>query len=109
MSYSVKILANNSNAIEDIQNNLQNFANVKKTVINDELVTLSVPAKNQKRIISVHGHGELTMAPDKVKLVVIIKSTKEKIEDAKQSVHRRFEYIYQTLRKNKVHVNNFNK
>jgi hypothetical protein len=84
MSYSVKILTNNSNNdIENITSNFNNLNNIKHTIINEDLVTLSVPSKQQKRIISVNGHGELSMAPDKVKLVVIIKSIKEKIEDAK--------------------------
>ena len=87
MSYSVKILSNNSNNdIENITSNLNNINNIKHTAINDDLVTLSVPGKQQKRFISVNGHGELTMAPDKVKLVIIIKSIKEKIEDAKGSL-----------------------
>jgi len=105
MSYSVKVLSNNSNYdIEDIASNLNNLNKIKHSAISDDLVTLSVPAKLQKRVISVNGHGELTMAPDKVKLVVIIKSIKDKLEEAKHSVHRRFEYIFQTLRKNKVNV-----
>lgn len=84
MSYSVKILTNNSNNdIENISSNFNNLNNIKHTIINEDLVTLSVPSKQQKRIISVNGYGELSMAPDKVKLVVIIKSIKEKIEDAK--------------------------
>ena len=105
MSYSVKILSSNhDHQMEHLNTHLHNMSNIKQSPINDELVTVSVPAKNQKRVISVNGHGELSMPPDKVKLVVTIKSTKENIEDAKQSVHRRFEYIYQTMRKNKVHV-----
>lgn len=48
--------------------------------------------------------GEFTLPPDKVRLTLVIKSTKEVIEDAKQSVNRRSEYVIQTLKKNRIKV-----
>ena len=58
----------------------------------------------QTRTITVCATGEFTLPPDKVRLTLSIKSSKEQIEEAKQSVQRRFEYIFQTLRKNKIKV-----
>ena len=59
---------------------------------------------NTKRSISVNAAGEFSLPPDKVKLTVVIKSIKENINDAKQSVIRRYDYVYQTLRKNRIKV-----
>lgn len=96
----MRTVPNNSNQTDGF-----NVGNIKTpSVHNGELVTVSIPAKHQKRVISVNGSAEMSLPPNKVKLVVIIKSVKEKIDDAKQSVHRRFEYIYQTLRKNRISV-----
>lgn len=35
-------------------------------------------------------------------MCTVIRSSKELIEEAKQSVQRRFEYVFQTLKKNRV-------
>lgn len=59
------------------------------------------PARRQ---ITVNGSAELSLPPDQVKLKISIKSEKPGLEEAKQSVHRRFEYIFQTLKKHKVQV-----
>ena len=72
---------------------------------NDQLSTIVFADKNSKRTVSVSATGEFSLPPDKVKLLVLIKSSKETVEEAKHSVYRRFEYIYQTLRKNKIKVN----
>lgn len=58
----------------------------------------------KQRQITVTGTGELKMPPDQVKLVVIISSAKQSVAEAKASVHRRFEYVYQTMRKHRVNV-----
>lgn len=59
---------------------------------------------NKQRLMTVSGTGEVRMPPDRVKLVVIVSNTKENINEAKESVHKRQEYIYQTLRKHRVDV-----
>ncbi len=66
--------------------------------------TSKLMARSQSRTITVCATGEFTLPPDKVRLTLSIKSSKELIEEAKLSVQRRFEYIFQTLRKNKVKV-----
>jgi hypothetical protein len=38
-------------------------------------------------------------------MTVQIKSSKPNIDEAKQSVHRRFEYVYSMLKKFKIKVN----
>lgn len=38
-------------------------------------------------------------------MIVIITSVKDNIDEAKNSVYRRFEYVYQSIRKMRVPVN----
>jgi uncharacterized protein YggE len=57
------------------------------------------------RLITIIGTGEQTLPPDRVQLRIITKSVKSNVEEAKSSVERRYHYIYQTLRKYKIHVN----
>ena len=60
--------------------------------------------KESKRTISIMGTGEFTLPPDKVKLTIIIRSVKDHIDEAKLSVHRRFEYVFQTMKKHRIKV-----
>ena len=60
--------------------------------------------KESKRTISIMGTGEFTLPPDKVKLTILIKSIKDHIDEAKLSVHRRFEYVFQTMKKHRIKV-----
>lgn len=53
---------------------------------------------NSQRQITVSGMGEFTLPPDRVKLVLVISSTKSNANEAKASVHRRLKYVEQTLR-----------
>ena len=53
---------------------------------------------NAHRQITVSGMGEFSLPPDRVKLVLIISSTKSHVEEAKNSVQRRLRYVEQTLR-----------
>lgn len=50
------------------------------------------------RQITVTGMGDFTLPPDRVKLIVLISSTKSNVDEAKNSVHRRLRYVEQTLR-----------
>ena len=59
---------------------------------------------SEPRTLSVIGSGEFSLPPDRIKLKVAIKSQKEELAEAKHSVHRRFEYVYQTLRKFQIKV-----
>lgn len=66
--------------------------------------------KFQNRTISVNASGSFTMSPDMIKLSLTIKNTKELLSDAKESVERRYEYIFQTLKRyrikeSEIHVN----
>jgi uncharacterized protein YggE len=66
---------------------------------------LSSLDKNQsKRTISVSGQSEQSLPPDRVKLFIVIKSSKESLDEARYSVDRRFEYVFMTLRKYKIPV-----
>src|SRR5690349_5058173 len=53
---------------------------------------------NSCRQITVTGMGDFTLPPDRVKLIVVITSTKSSVNEAKTSVTRRLKYIEQTLR-----------
>ncbi|CAG5122955.1 unnamed protein product [Candidula unifasciata] len=50
------------------------------------------------RHIVVTGVGELTLQPDRFSLTITCKSSKENVQDAKNSVRRRLDYIVQTLK-----------
>ncbi len=78
--------------------------NQENHAINSHFTNGTIHSVNPKRTISVNSTGEFSLPPDKVKLNVVIKSCKENIEDAKQSVQRRYEYIYQSLRKHRIKV-----
>ncbi len=67
--------------------------------------SLKLMNKQPQRTITVCATGEFALPPDRFRLTLSIKSSKEQVEEAKQSVNRRFEYVFQTLRKNKVKVN----
>ncbi len=79
----------------------------KDILLNDNRIKLVHNNNQQQSIIKVNGHGEVSMTPDKVKLMIIINSYKDDIQAAKNSVNRRFEYIFQTLRKHKISVRIF--
>ena len=51
-----------------------------------------------RRQITVSGMGEFSLPPDRIKLIVVITSTKSSSHEAKTSVQRRLKYIEQTLR-----------
>lgn len=83
----------------------------KHIPLNNNQTNLILSDRKPKRSINVSGHGELSLPPDRARLIIIIKSAKEHITDAKNSVNRRYDYIYQTLRKYRIPVSrikNFN-
>ena len=53
---------------------------------------------NAQRRITVSGMGEFSLPPDRVKLVLVIATTKSDVNEAKLSVVRRLKYVEQTLR-----------
>ena len=54
--------------------------------------------------IQVSSNGEISLQPDKCKLMITVHSKKETAQDAKNSVSRRLEYILQTLNNYQVKV-----
>jgi uncharacterized protein YggE len=58
--------------------------------------------KESKRLITVSANGEFSLPPDKIKLVLTIRSLKPNIDEAKHSVFRRLDYVQQTLKNNSV-------
>lgn len=51
-----------------------------------------------RRQITVSGMGEFSLPPDRIKLIVVVSSTKSSANEAKTSVTRRLRYIEQTFR-----------
>lgn len=84
---------------------LQPMANVNRA-IEPPMKVVMMPSTSQKptRLMTVNATGELKMPPDQVRLVVVISSLKANLSEAKASVHKRFEYAYQTLRKHRISV-----
>lgn len=81
-----------------------------KTLIDDyqkqqiALINNQNSKENPKPTVTVNGTGEIKLPPNEIKLTIVISSCKPNIEEAKASVHRRYEYVYQTLRKYKISV-----
>ena len=60
------------------------------------------PTKDNE--IQVSAIAEIEIVPDKCKLSLLISSKKEQVEDSKNSVQRRLDYILQTLTNHQVKV-----
>ena len=92
-TYSLQPMANLNRLVEERQN--QPTQIIMPNMTNNQ---------KHQRLITVNGTGELRMPPDQVRLVVLITSVKANVNEAKNSVQRRFEYVYQTIRKYRVNV-----
>ncbi len=80
------------------------MAIVPRYDINEQLATSAImfSDKESKRTITVSASGEFSLPPDKIKLIMMIKSLKSNIDEAKYSVARRLDYVQQTLKNNSV-------
>lgn len=58
----------------------------------------------EDRQIIVTGVGELVLPPDRYSLTIRCKSSKDSLQDAKESVKKRIDYILQTLKNNSLKV-----
>lgn len=57
------------------------------------------------REVQVNGNAELSCLPDRATVSINVSSSKESVNDVKNSVSRRVEYILQTVRQHDVKVN----
>lgn len=57
---------------------------------------------NVSRQIDLHETGEASLAPDVIRCTLTCSNVKDSVEDVKQSVTRRLDYVLQTLRNNSV-------
>jgi uncharacterized protein YggE len=76
-------------------------------VVNDTRLSVKRKASDlttPKRIINVSAIGEFELPPDKAKLLITIRSCKSDVNEARNSIQRRLDYIVQNLKKNKVKV-----
>ena len=65
-----------------------------------EAITLS----SMDRQISVSGVAELTIAPDRYSITIKCNASKDTVQDAKNSVMRRTDYIVQSLQNSALKV-----
>jgi len=66
-----------------------------------------VPLTNAKisdRHITVTSVGEVSLPPDRCRIVLRIKSLKDDIQDVKNSITRRMDYVIQTLHNHNLKV-----
>lgn len=72
----------------------------KNRIYSDEQMrsALIFSDSDSRRQVTVSGMGDFSLPPDRVKLVVVVSSTKSNVNEAKTSVNRRLQYIEQTLR-----------
>jgi hypothetical protein len=75
-----------------ILNNLYNSSKSKNKEENNNL-------KREQRSLTTCGDAEFGLPPDQVKLIVLISSVKQNLDDAKSSVQKRFDYVFQTMKK----------
>ena len=59
------------------------------------------PSERQIKVTSI---GELSLPPDRCKVLYTVRSAKEQVQDVKNSVTRRVDYIIQTLVNHQVRV-----
>lgn len=85
--------------IQTVKHIMEDYQKQQMTLINGQN-----GKENPKRTVTVNGTGEIKMPPNEIKLVIVITSCKTNIEEAKSSVQRRYEYVYQTMRKYKINV-----
>ena len=64
------------------------------------------PKLRKDHTIEVTATGELSLLPDRCKVFVRISSSKDNVQEAKNSVTRRLDYVIQTLSNNQVKVSN---
>lgn len=82
---------------------LQPMANLNR-MIEPRAQIIVPPNANKTRLITVNGAGELKMPPDQVRFIVVITSLKPNVGEAKASVKRRSDYVYQMLRRHGLNV-----
>ncbi|RNA30302.1 interleukin-1 receptor-associated kinase 1-binding 1 [Brachionus plicatilis] len=87
--------------IQTVKHIMEDYQKQQMTLINGQN-----GKENPKRTVTVNGTGEIKMPPNEIKLVIVITSCKTNIEEAKSSVQRRYEYVYQTMRKYKINESN---
>lgn len=92
-------------------NPAQVYAAIRCNAVNKESQKLAkhayvedknVPRKSSE--ITVTAKGELSLPPDRCRLYITISSAKETVQDVKNSVTRRLDYILQVLNNEQVKV-----
>ena len=76
----------------------------KTSVDTDENVSPLTNITLSDRRIQVSAVGEVTLPPDRSRLTIKVRSQKENVQDAKDSVTRRLDYIMQTLTNHGIKV-----
>ena len=79
-------------------------ANIEKNALSSNDENQLTEAHVSSRVITVSAVGEVTLPPDRCKLTVRVESEKESVQDVKDSVTRRVDYIIQTLHNHSLKV-----
>ena len=61
----------------------------------------TITKQNEIRVIAT---GEVTVSPDRCKVTVTVSSAKDRVEDVKESISRRLDYIVKALQNEQVKV-----
>lgn len=60
--------------------------------------------EKSERMIKVTAVGEVSLPPDRCRVAVKIQSLKDNVQDVKNSIQRRLDYVLQTLNNHNVKV-----
>ena len=84
-------------------------AKVKNDAANQVTKTNDIVIDSNKekmdRLIQVTAVGEVSLPPDRCRINVKIHSVKDNVQDVKNSIQRRLDYILQTFQNHNVKVN----
>lgn len=64
----------------------------------------ATPHMDHQNHIQVTAIGEVSEPPDRCRVYVSVKSNKEQVQDVKNSVARRLDYVIQTLHNHQIKV-----
>ena len=77
-------------------------SNVQKTDIDDTCPKRTLPTKSNE--IQVSATADMSLSPDKSRITIFVSSKKDNVQEAKNSVSRRLDYILQVLNNHHIKV-----
>ena len=74
------------------------------TTKTDDIMISNNSNEKSDRLIKVTAVGEVSLPPDRCRVVVRIHSQKDNVQDVKNSIQRRLDYVLQTFQNHNVKV-----